>query len=220
MNEKKVTIITIVCLAFILLAGGGAIYYMQFVWLDELQTRLKAVTAERNDTKMKVVQIPSLNLEIAKLKEKEKEKAGLIPNLDRTEYDKFANLLDDLRRRSGVTVSRGGWVNPTKATPVTGRPQPKAIPPLVHKVQYDLAVSGGFYQLLRYINLLEQQTRFINVQDLTISKTTESSTSPGTALRRDMKLTLFSYTYRPQVEAPQVPEIEEQRKGRSTDLPD
>ena len=42
MNEKKVTIITIICLVFILLAGGGALYYLQFVKLDELEIQLKA----------------------------------------------------------------------------------------------------------------------------------------------------------------------------------
>jgi Tfp pilus assembly protein PilO len=220
-NEKKVTIITIACLAFILLAGGGAIYYFQFVWLDELQVQLKAVTDERDKTKAKVEMIEPLKKEIAKLKIDVKDRDGKIPALDRAEYDRFANLLDDMRRRSGVTVSRGAWVNPTKPSPVAGSSRPaRVIPGTVHKVQYDLAVSGGFYQLLRYLNLVEQHTRFINVQDLTISKSSSSDSSPAAALRREMKLTLYSYTYRPGTEIPELPLIEEQRKGKSTDIPD
>ena len=218
MNEKKVTIITIACLAFILLAGGAAIYYLQFVKLDELKLQLAAVTKERDETKKKIDQIPDLKKQYAALEIKAKEKEGLIPNLDRAEYDRFANLLDDLRRRSGVSVARGGWVNPSKPTPVAGRPAPRNVPPTVHKVQYDLNVSGGFYQLLRYMNLIEQQTRFINVDELNIAKS--SDTGPGAGLRRDMKLTLYSYTYRPASDTPEIPEIQEQRKGHSTEIPD
>ena len=218
MNEKKVTIITIACLAFILLAGGGLIYYLKFVKLEELEKQLKSVTQERDDTKKKVDQIPSLKAEIAKLEVEEKEKSTRIPNLDRAEYDRFANMLDEFRRRSGVTVSRGGWVKATKPSPVPGRPPPRAIPPRVHKVQYDLAVTGGFYQLLRYINLLERETRFINVEQIQIAKASDSE--KGASLKRDMKITLYSYTYRPGTETPEIPRSEEQRKGKSTELPE
>jgi len=189
------------------------------VKLDELQTQLKAVVKERDETKKKIDQIPNLKKQIDALNERVKEKEGLIPNLDRAEYDRFANLLDELRRRSGVAVSRGAWTTPSKPTPVTGRPPPRNVPPTVHKVTYDLAVTGGFYQLLRYMNLLEQQTRFINLDELIITKTSDTN-SPGAALRREMKLTLFSYTYRPPSDAPEIPEIPEQRKGHSTEIPD
>jgi hypothetical protein len=35
-----------------------------------------------------------------------------------------------------------------------------------------------------------------------------------------MKLSLFSYTYRPPGDAPENPEIPAERKGRSTEIPD
>jgi len=215
-NEKKVTIITIICLAFILLAGGGSIYYLQWVKLVELEQQLDQVKKELDDVRRKVAQIEPLKVEIKKLEGEEKEKIKKIPNLDRAEYDTFANMLDEFRRRSGVTVSRGSWVNPAKPQPVPGRPAPRNIPATVHKVQYDLMISGGFYQLLRYVNLIEQQTRFINVESFAVSKSSDSNAGPS---RRDLKLTLYSYTYRPPTETPEI-EIEEQRKGRSTEIPD
>ena len=69
------------------------------------------------------------------------------------------------------------------------------------------------------MNLLEQQTRFINLDELTITKSSDSASS-GAALRREMKLTLFSYTYRPPGDAREIPEIPAERKGRSTEIPD
>jgi Tfp pilus assembly protein PilO len=211
-NEKKVTIITIVCLAFILLAGGGAIYYLQFVILAEKEVALAAVAQSLREAQEKVAKIPVLEKEIKDMEVTEKELEKRIPKLTRAEYDTFANLLDDFRRRSGVSVSRGSWVLPQKPQPTPGRPQPRNIPASVHKVEYDIAVTGGFYQLLRYMNLLEQENRFINVESFTIAR-------PGEGAKREMKLTLYSYTYRPPTETPEV-EIVEQRKGRSTDIPD
>jgi Tfp pilus assembly protein PilO len=216
-NEKKITIITIVCLVFILLAGGGAIYYLQFVKLVELEDRLKLVRKELNETRAKVAQIPKLKEEIKALEIEEKDKMRRIPSLDRAEYDALANMLDEFRRRSGVNVARGAWVVPQKPQPVAGRPPPRMVPPTVHKVQYEMTVSGGFYQLLRYVNLIEQQTRFINVESFSVSKASDTAT--GASPRRDMKVILYSYTYRPPADTVEI-EIEEQRKGRSTEIPD
>ncbi len=222
MNEKKVLIITIVCLAFILLAGGTAIWYLQFNVLEEKKAELAQVSGELEAAKTKVQEIDTIKKEIKKLEEAEKEKIQKIPNLTRAEYDVFADMLDEFRRRSGVTVSRGGWVQASKPSPVPGRPPPKPQPATVHKVQYDLAVTGSFFQLLRYINLIEQETRFINVENFTIGKSGDAGsagTTGATALKRDLKLTLFSYTYRPKAEALEI-ELEVQRKARSTDIPD
>lgn len=217
MNEKKVTIITVACLVFIVLAGGSAIWYLQFSVLAEKEMerdRVKAALAEANK---KVAQIPKIRKDIEEnLKPKLVELVKRIPGLDREEYDRFANLLDSFRRRAGVSVTRGSWAQAQKPQPVAGRPQPKPQPNSVHKVQYDLAVTGNFYQLLRFVNLLEEEMRFINVETFAIARGSESKEG---ALRREMKLTLYSYTYRPPDQTPPIT-IEEERKGRSTEIPE
>ena len=221
MNEKKVTIITIICLAFILMAGGTAIWYLQFNVLQEKEQALEALKKELAAAHARIREIDPLKKEIKKLEADEADKIKKIPNLTRAEYDAFADQLDEFRRRAGVTVSRGGWVQAPKTAPVPGRPQQKAQPSTVHKVQYDLTATGSFYQLLRYINLLEAETRFINVENFSIGKSGEAGTGPNAAaaLKRDLKLTIYSYTYRPKSESLEI-ELEEQRKGRSTDIPD
>jgi Tfp pilus assembly protein PilO len=83
-------------------------------------------------------------------------------------------------------------------------------------VQFDLSVSGSFFQLLRYINLLEQQSRFINVESFQIQPAQGQGVEA--ALRRNMRVTIYSYTYRQNQEP--VLEVSEQRYGRSTDIPD
>jgi Tfp pilus assembly protein PilO len=220
MNEKQFTIIWVVALVIILLAGGGAIWYLQFDVLVEKRKQLAAVKSQVNDAKTKQAKIPQLKASIAALTKKANELAAHIPNLDRAEYDVFAELLDELRRKAGVTVPRANWTIPARPTPIPGR-QTFVQPPTVHKVQYDITVNGSFYQLLRYVNLLEQQKRFIGVENFTVTKTggSDLGLAKAAAPRRDMKITIYSYTYKLPAQ-PFVLETEETRASRTTDIPD
>lgn len=221
MSEKQVTIITIVILVLFLLAGGSGFYYLYFVVREEKLQELAGLDAQVNDANAKVSKIPALLKEIDSLEKQEKEKIQQIPDLTRMEYDAFANMLDMFRNQAGVNVSRGGWAVPTRPSPLPGRP-PVNIPPSVHKIQYDLSVTGSFYQLLRYVNLLEQQRRFIGVQTFTIGKASGEGSEKGgkaTAPKRDLKITIYSYTYKPRPTPFQI-EVKEVVSGKSTDIPD
>lgn len=219
MNEKQFTIIWVVALVIIILAGSGAIWYLQFNVLVEKKQILDNVKKQVAIAKDKESKIKGLEKSIEELNKKANDLASHIPNLTRAEYDVFAELLDDFRRKAGVVVSRANWTVPNRPTPIPGRttlPQPASI----HKVQYDLSVTGSFYQLLRYINLIEQQKRFIGVENFTVGKAGgDSGTNKAAAPKRDLKITIYSYTYKlpPQ---PFVIEAEPPLSGHSTDIPD
>ena len=219
MNEKQFTIIWVVALVIILLAGGGAIWYLQFDVLEEKRAALKVVKGKVADAKSKKEKIKGLKESIVALTKQANDLAAHIPNLDRAEYDVFAELLDDLRRKAGVNVPSAKWGVPMKPTPIPGR-QAFVQPATVHKVQYDITVNGSFYQLLRYVNLLEQQKRFIGVENLSISKGSEpGGKDKPTTPRRDLKIQIYSYTYRMPKQPFELP-AEEARSGKSTDIPD
>jgi Tfp pilus assembly protein PilO len=216
MNEKQFTIIWVVALVIILLAGGGAIWYLQFDVLVEKRKVLDGVKQQVQVAKDKKAKIPQLRASIAELTKQANELATHIPNLDRAEYDVFAELLDELRRKAGVTVPRATWQTPGRPVPIPGRPAFNQ-PATVHKVQYDITANGSFYQLLRYINLIEQQRRFIGVETFNVAKGTEGK---GTATpKRNLKLVIYSYTYKLPA-TPFVIEAEEARSGKSTEIPD
>ena len=221
MNEKQVMILSIAVLAAVLLIGGGFIYYFQFVELAGQKAELEKVTSDLAKAQEKVSQIKKLEDEVKKLAEEEKQKIQKIPNLDRTEYDDFANLLDEQRKRAGVFITKTEWKLPQKASAGGGRgaAAAKKLPEKIHKIQYDMQVSGGFYQLLKFINLLEQLTRFVNVDSLTIAPASGSSKDPSAALRRDLKVSLVSYTYKVPDALPPAPK-EEKPMGKTTPIPD
>lgn len=218
MNEKQFTIIWVVALVLILIAGGTSIYYLQFEVLEQKKAELSAVQAQVADATKKKNAIPGLQKSIVELQKKEAELITHIPNLTRAEYDEFANLLDELRRKATVTVSRASWGVPSKPQPIPGRPA-VVQPPTVHKVQYDLSVTGNFYQLLRYINLLEQNKRFIGVENFSINKGPGGEGKGLTQPKRDLRITIYSYTYKLPPTPFELTEMES-RAGRSTEIPD
>lgn len=222
MNEKKPIIIACVVLALIVISGGSAIYYFNWVVLPERQQVLDNAIAEVRKAQEKKNLIPKLQAQIADLRQQEIKKKVRIPDLDHMEYDGLANLLDDIRQRAGVDVSRGAYSLPRTQTGPGGRP---AAAPNIHQVQYELGVKGGFHQLLRYINMLEKDRRFMNVDAFTIARGSEAGiTGKGrgaTQAVRDLKITLISYTYRLAAPPPvKGAKPDDDRGGVSTDVPE
>ncbi len=220
MNEKKPIIIACVVLFLIVSAGGSAIYYLQFVKLPEREKVLADAVADVKQAQEKKAAIPKLEAAIKDLTAQEIKKKTRIPDLDGLEYDGLANLLDDIRKRAGVDVSKG-----TFALAKTGAgARPGAAAANVHSVQYDLGVKGGFHQLLRYINMLEKDRRFLNVDSFVVSKGSDtgaakSGVKGATQAMRDLKVTISSYTYRVPP-PPAKPAAKETDGGRSTDVPE
>jgi Tfp pilus assembly protein PilO len=216
MNEKQFTIIWVAALALIIIAGGTAIWFLQFDLLEQKEQELRAIRGRVADATKKKSLIPGLRTSIAELEKKEAELITHIPNLTRKEYDEFAELLDEMRRKSGVVVSRAAWTVPARATAAPGA---KVQPPTVHRVQYELSVSGTFYQLLRYINLLEQNRRFIGVESFAVTKGSTSEKATAAVPRRELRVIIYSYTYK-LPPAPFIIEAPEPSASKSTDLPE
>lgn len=208
MNEKKGLIITLAVLAVILVAGGAGIYYLQFVILEEKRTELAGLEQQVQAATNKKNQIPALKAQKAGLVEKLKDLEPKIPFLDRDEYDRFADLLDEVRQHAGVTVSRGAWQTGAGSSRTN-------TPASMHRVVYELNVAGGFYQLLRYINLLEQKKRHIQVSAVAVQRGSEQKKG---AFSRELKIQLTSFTYRKPDEE-NLPVPPEERVGQSTEIP-
>ncbi len=216
MNERNVTIVSIVVLVLVLLGGGGAIYYLHDA-LSVKETERSGLKAEVEDMQKKKDAIPDLEKQIAKLDAEIKKGQSQIPRLDELQYDEFADLIDNLRKLSNVFLGDARY-SPGK-TGGTG-----ALPPSMNRATYDLNVKGGFFNLLRFINLLEAQKRHVGVQHFSIAEGAGDQKSAVPI--REMRLTIFSFAQKPMnlpgmkpptAEAVKAPEPEAVRK--STDLP-
>ena len=225
MNEKKPLIIACIALGVIILAGGSLLYYFNFVVLPEQEKLLAGANAELAKAREKKALIPKIEASISDLRAQEVKKKTRIPDLDDKEYDGLALLLDDMRKRAGVDVAKGSYSIP-KAAATTGRAGAAAggASANVHKVQYDLGVKGGFHQLLRYLNMLEKDRRFINVESFSIAKGGAEGGAKGgnrgaTQAIRELKVVITSYTYRQGAKPPKAI-AKEDEGGISTDVPE
>ena len=95
--------------------------------------------------------------------------------------------------------------------------QKKTWPVTMHKVQYDLDVTGSFFQLLRFVRMLEKETRFVSVESFNISP--EAGDKDSAALVRKMDLTLYSFTYRQTDKALEI-EIPKKEYSLTTKIPE
>lgn len=236
MNEKKPLIIACAILAFIILAGGAAFYYLHFVVLPKSEKARDDARQSVAEAKEKKRKIKDLTADIDALRKEEEEKKSRIPNLDTKEYDGLANLLDDIRKRAGVDVSKGTFQVPRAATAAATAAPTRAPGPAqagaaaatasVHKVQYDMAVKGAFHQLVRYLNLLEKEKRFLNIETLSISKGagTEATLKARRSAHavRDLKIVVSSFTWRQGPTGATQPAVvvAEEKGGQSTAVPD
>lgn len=193
MNERNVTIVAVSVLVVVALLGGGVIWWLHSELADKTKTRddLQKKVKEATDKKN---QLESLEATSAALTQKITDLEKRIPVLDESEYDDLADLIDNLRRLSNVYISEAKYDPKGKGGPAT--------PPSMYRASYDFRLTGGFFYLLRFMNLLEAERRFVAVQHFNIAKQAEEEAGPVPV--RSMDLVVYTFTRKP-IEAPTSP---------------
>ena len=148
-------------------------------------------------------EIPALEKKVEVLKTKAEAEIKRIPDFTKYEYDGFVNLLEEMKKQSNILITSATYLPPRGGR---GRPQAgeKQIPPDVHKVEYDLVCVGGFFPLLRFLNLLETETRFMEVHSADI--TAIDAGAEENPFLRELRVKVIAYTFN----LPKVPETQEE----------
>ncbi len=191
MNEKQITIICITLLVVFVLVGGGLLYYMEFTTHEEIRKQIAKVKKEVDTAEKNRRDWPGLDKENAQLKADIDLLAVripiFIPGRKPYEMDTIVDLIDGLRKSSNVYISSGRYTPiPTGAPPLPGN---------VQKVTYDFSVRGGWFNLLRFINMLETTKRVMNVDSIIITPGGGDEKLTSTP-RRDLTIRVTSYMYR------------------------
>jgi hypothetical protein len=109
----------------------------------------------------------------------------------------------------------------------TGQPGAD-MPATIFRSRYEMKVTGGFFQLLNFMNLLETERRFLVVDNIKLlaGSTTDK---PGVAPVRELQMNLSTFMQRPStvpsptagVKAPEkAPEPTPEERRPSTPIPD
>lgn len=213
LTEKQMTIIIIIIIVITLLGGAGAIYYLQFNILTDKTNSINKLNDQILQAEEKKQNIPKIQKEIDKLRGKEKSSKVKIPFLDEEEYDRFVNTLEDIKQKALTFVSDVKFNQPKKTAPLPGVAEQK-LSQNIQKIECEVKVSGSFYQLLKFLNLIEGIERFTLVEQFSIAPIKETK---GVGTMHNMKLTLSTYTYA-QPKKPIEKAIE--KPSKTTPIPD
>lgn len=223
MSERNFTIVLLVVMGVALVAGAIAIYILRFQTLAERKDELAQVTRSVNDAQEKQKNIPKLREKVEGLEDKIGRIRAQIPVFNfKDENDQFANLVDQLRKKTRVMIS-GARYTPARSA----GPGEQPLPPTIFRARYEFKVGGGFYQLLSFLNLLESENRFLVADNIKFSAGNASDRGP---VVREMQMNLSTFLQRPQAPPPGAVGVKptdkpveappEETKRLSTPIPD
>ena len=191
MNERQITLITLAFLALFIIGGGIGVWYLQFNVLSKKKEGMEALRKKVVVASKKKDSLKKLRIEVNNLRKKETEEIQRIPNLDNNEYDGFVDQLNQMRRQSGVFLRSASTARGRRVAARGGT----KLPTNVDKVSYDLTVSGNFYPLLRFINLIETNKRYIQIDSAKISSSGGRGSGSGGSLR-ELKVKVTTYAFK------------------------
>jgi len=222
MSERNLTILLFVIMGVIIVGGGIALYFMRMVTLDDLETQLTTVTAQVVEAQGKKAKIKALEDEVKVLTEKRDEILQQIPAFDDNENDQYANLIDGIRKKTRVQIADHKY----KARGGSGEvPMPKEI----FRARYEFKATGGFFQLLNFLNHLETDRRLLIGENIQLRAGAGSEGKSGSPVR-ELSLTVSTFLKRmtpaaappPGTKPPEKPTEPKQDEPKkvSTPIPD
>jgi hypothetical protein len=206
MNEKQITIICIVALVLIVLGGAGGWYWMQ-TYRDDYQKQIKSLEHAIKEGEKKRREWPQIEKDNIALKAKIELVKVRVPDFEihpkevagkpkEYELDRLVNLIDGLRKSSNVFISGGRYTVYQRGAPPAPGMMP--LPASVQKATYDFNVRGGWFNLLRFVNMLETQKRILVIESVSVlpgQEATDKDKITATP-RRELAVRVSSFMYR------------------------
>ena len=189
MSERQMTILLLSVMGLAIVAGCGLLYWLRFETLDTLKEELAQVTAKVEEAQAKKAKIQSLKERKAGLTKTIEAIRQQIPVFNpKDENDQWADLVDSIRQKTRVMVS-GARFSAVKAGS-------EAMPESIFRARYELRVSGGFFELLNYLNHLETEKRFLVADSIKLSSGGSEARS-GASPVRELSMSLSTFMQRP-----------------------
>lgn len=191
--EKKVTIITGVFIALVVVVGGGAIYWFHF-------EELAALKAQRDKAKKEYDVMVGKQMKLQELRQKEKElpqreeKLGRsVPTLPSGTWDPHRQHFYVLRKKCGVSLKRD-----VEQQIVKKPGQAAGGPGKAEESAFELTIEGGFNNIGRFIHMLEHGDPIMIVDGFGI----KGRRSPTGVALKELRIKVKSYGFPPAVPPP------------------
>lgn len=165
--HKKVVIGLII---IAVLVGGADIGFFRLYKIKKLTEKVKKIEKEVNELEQKVNQIPQLRTEVKKLEDAEVIFKSKLPTEQEASVDSFMRILTSYAKATKCDMTRL-----VKRTPII-TPETESMP--FSTVTFDINIQGNFYEAVKFVSMVENQERLVNIESLAIRKNPSEQNNP------------------------------------------
>lgn len=184
-SEKQLLIVILGGGILLALLGGGAIWYIDNSMLKPIEDEFVTVAAACDAAQQKVNEIEGLKNQEKQSEAKMAEVREMLPTLKEFPLEDFYEMISTLGQQCQVEVGNLGY------TP--GAAKADAV---FESQIWNVALKGGFFELLTFIYRLETMKRFIKVNSFNFSGgalVEQAGAPPKRVFSLNVRLT--SYTF-------------------------
>lgn len=188
LSEKQLVITTAVVAVIISLVLVGLVLFVFQKKLIEVKTQIKSKEEQLAAKETQLQQMQQLEQRLIELRQSKKQVEELLPRKEEVSYERVVETFRDMAQKAGVVCTNALAV---KETAVSG-PQGQSVTPSgFEKISYSFKIEGGFFELIKFISLIEDHPRFIRVSSFTF--TPKDVNLNPIKYTMDIKITTYVY---------------------------
>jgi len=199
LNEKQLLLLTI-GVTVLLLGGLGWLIWSDLQAVGDEEAKIEQLNQQIASAEKEIATIPACEAQVIADREIADREVTFLPSED--DIESFWEVLERFADESGVRISE---IAPSRA-----RARAKKGP--IQTVSQLMTVRGTVDEFLRFINLVENYDRIINVTEYTI--TASKKPDDDGKFRHGIKLALTTFTYSKQIASTivSIPQYEKKRQ--------
>lgn len=199
MNEKQQLVVLIVVFS-VALVGEGVFAYSCFKKRSELHAALTKLDREEAEAKRKRDLIPALQANARELAQIIEDYAEILPTRAEVGLDAFLEDIEEFMQGTSLVMITGAPVQEKRKRADKNAPTNN-----FDQHKYKFQLEGTYLEFVKFINRVENHTRFLEILEIKISPSSETSGGRATDGAQEIRLaenprkrievTISTYTY-------------------------
>ena len=161
---EKQKIALVLAVFGLVIAGLMTLNVLKFRHRSELLAKIEALHDEEDKANQKIKRIPELREKRANLANIIDEYAEILPKEEHTQHDAFVEIIDSYRRDTQIVIQRTEYLKSKTA----GEEGKKKAKENFIRHRYRFKLVGTVPDFLRFINKIENHTRFLKIDSISI----------------------------------------------------
>ena len=166
MKEKQKILVAIVVFT-VAIGGLAALNYFKYKERGKLLAKIDSLEKEEKKANDMIRQIPELRAKKKSLSEIIDQYASILPPEEHTRHEAFAEIIDGYSQETQVVIQKVGYLEPEKAKGKKKKKKKGGAENFVRH-RYRVKLVGEYQNFLRFINKIENHTRFLKIDEILI----------------------------------------------------